>query len=73
MNDIAEAPHVKPLQIVLAWTIRTEGVISIPKAVKEPHIFENAKAATILFTQEELDRLDVAFPKPPQKVPLDII
>ncbi|RFU64722.1 aldo/keto reductase [Peribacillus glennii] len=73
VNEIAEDHRVKALQIALAWTIRTDQVIAIPKAVQEQHIFENAQAATIHFTQDELERLDEAFPRPQKKIPLDII
>lgn len=73
INEIAKKYNVKPLQIALAWTIRTNDVIAIPKAGQEQHVLENAEAAAIELTQEDLDRLDEAFPKPRKKVPLDII
>ncbi|GMO01336.1 aldo/keto reductase [Parageobacillus thermoglucosidasius] len=73
VNEIAKKYNVKPLQIALAWTIRTNDVIAIPKAGQEQHVLENAEAATIELTQEDLKRLDEAFPKPRKKVPLDII
>lgn len=73
VNEIAKKYNVKPLQIALAWTIRTDDVIAIPKAGQEQHVLENAEAAAIELTQEDLNRLDEAFPKPRKKVPLDII
>lgn len=73
VNEIAKKYNVKPLQIALAWTIRTNDVIAIPKAGQEQHVLENAEAAAIELTQEDLNRLDEAFPKPRKKVPLDII
>ncbi|BDG33604.1 aldo/keto reductase [Parageobacillus thermoglucosidasius] len=73
VNEIAKKYNVKPLQIALAWTIRTNDVIAIPKAGQEQHVLENAEAAAIELTQEDLKRLDEAFPKPRKKVPLDII
>lgn len=72
VNEIAKKYNVKPLQIALAWTIRTNNVIAIPKAGQEQHVLENAEAAAIELTQEDLNRLDEAFPKPRKKVPLDI-
>jgi diketogulonate reductase-like aldo/keto reductase len=62
--------NVKP---ALTWTIRTNDVIAIPKAGQEQHVLENAEAATIELTQEDLNRLDEVFPKPHKKMPLDII
>lgn len=73
IREIANKYKVKPLQIALAWTIRTNDVIAIPKAVQEQHVIENAEAATIELTKEDLDKLDKVFPKPTKKMPLDII
>jgi len=64
---------VQPLQIALAWTIRSNNVIAIPKAVKEEHVLANAQAATIQMTIEDLNKLDEVLPKPTRKIPLDII
>ncbi|KIL49417.1 aldo/keto reductase [Jeotgalibacillus soli] len=72
-NEIAQKYGVKPLQIALAWTIRSGQVIAIPKAVQEQHVFENAQAATIELSEEDLTRIDQAFPKPTRKMPLDIL
>lgn len=73
MVDLAEKYNVEPLQIALAWTIRTNQVIAIPKAVQEQHVLENAEAARIDLTEEELNRIDEVFPRPRKKMPLDII
>jgi diketogulonate reductase-like aldo/keto reductase len=73
INEIAAKYNVKPLQIALAWVIRTNDVIAIPKAVQEQHVIQNAEAATIQLTEEDLNRLDEVFPKPRKKMPLDII
>ncbi|PLT33543.1 aldo/keto reductase [Bacillus sp. V5-8f] len=73
IQDIANKYNVQPLQIALAWTIRSNNVLAIPKAVQQEHVLANAEAATIEFTQEDLDKLDQVFPKPTRKMPLDII
>lgn len=71
--EMARYYQVKPLQVALAWTIRTHHVIAIPKAVQEQHVYQNAEAACIELTPEDLDKLDKVFPKPRKKLPLDII
>ncbi|MCH6264378.1 aldo/keto reductase [Neobacillus citreus] len=71
--DIAHSHNVQPLQIVLAWCIRSNQVIAIPKAGQPEHVMQNAAAACIELTTEELARLDEVFPAPTRKVPLDII
>jgi diketogulonate reductase-like aldo/keto reductase len=73
LNKIAKEHNVKPLQIALAWTIRENDVISIPKASSVDHVIENAKAASIILSSEDLERLDKAFRKPSRKIPLDIV
>lgn len=73
IQEIATKHKVKPLQIVLAWSIRTNDVIAIPKAVQEQHIFENAETAKIELSDDDLAKLDEAFPKPTRKTYLDIV
>ncbi|MGG3574507.1 aldo/keto reductase [Bacillus gobiensis] len=73
VNKIAEKYNVSPLQIALAWTIRSNHVIAIPKAVQEQHVYQNAEAAIVELTEEDLNRIDEAFPEPRKKMPLDII
>ncbi|WP_445490188.1 aldo/keto reductase [Niallia sp. 03133] len=73
IKAIASQHQVEPLQIALAWTVRSGNVIAIPKASKENHVLQNAKASSIHLTEEELQMIDKAFPKPTRKMPLDII
>lgn len=73
IRQIAEHHGASPAQIALAWVIRGGHVIAIPKAVQEMHIRENAEAARIVLTEEELRQIDEAFPAPKRKMPLDIV
>ncbi|OOM76835.1 glyoxal reductase [Clostridium puniceum] len=73
LNEIAKEHNVKPLQIALSWTIRENDVISIPKASSVDHVIENAKAASIILSSEDIERLDKALGKPHKKMPLDIV
>ncbi|SDI49383.1 aldo/keto reductase [Natribacillus halophilus] len=73
IKEIAEKHEAKPLQIALAWTIRTNDVIAIPKGTSPTHVIENAEAATIELSAADLEKIDEVFPKPEQKMPLDII
>lgn len=73
IQKIAERRNVKPLQIVLAWAIRFNNILAIPKAVQEEHIVENAEAATIELTDAELKELNHIYPEPTRKIPLDIL
>lgn len=73
INEIAEEHDVKPLQIALAWTIRENDIISIPKAASINHVIENANAASIILSTEDIERLERVFKKPYRKMPLDIV
>ncbi|MBE7897760.1 aldo/keto reductase [Paenibacillus polymyxa] len=73
MVDIAASHGVTPSQIALAWVIRDGDVWAIPKAVHESHVRENAAAASIRLTPEQLQQIDEAFPPPTRKQPLDMV
>ncbi|MDY8045861.1 aldo/keto reductase [Paenibacillus polymyxa] len=73
MVDIATSHGVTPSQIALAWVIRDGDVWAIPKAVQESHIRENAAAANIRLTPEQLQQIDEVFPPPTRKQPLDMV
>ncbi|QDI91673.1 aldo/keto reductase [Salicibibacter halophilus] len=73
IKEIAEKHQAKPLQIALAWTIRTKEILAIPKGTSQNHVMENAEAATIELSEDDLQKLDKVFPKPDRKMPLDII
>ncbi|MCQ8278750.1 aldo/keto reductase [Acetobacteraceae bacterium KSS8] len=62
-----------PAQAALAWTLRIPGVLAIPKAGSVAHVRENAEAAAIALTEEDLDELDRAFPPPRSKRPLAML
>jgi diketogulonate reductase-like aldo/keto reductase len=70
---IAERHGVTAAQIALAWTMRADGVISIPKAVKAEHVRQNRAAADIVLSPEDLAELDRAFPPPSRKRSLEMI
>ncbi|MCC3382156.1 aldo/keto reductase [Paenibacillus farraposensis] len=73
MLDIAASHRATPAQIALAWVIRDGDVWAIPKAVQESHVRENAAAAHIRLTPEQLQKIDEAFPLPTRKQPLDMV
>ena len=73
VQSVAKDYEVTPSQLILAWTIRKSGVLSIPKASSSSHVRENAAAASIYLREDTLAQLEEAFPAPVRKVPLDII
>ncbi len=73
LSRVAARHDATPLQIALAWVIRQEGVIAIPRTGSPGHVRENAAAAGIELTQDDLAELDRAFPPPKKKRSLEMI
>lgn len=70
---IADAHRATPAQIALAWTLRHDHVIPIPKASDPQHVRDNRAAADIRLSDGDLAALDAIFPPPPRKRPLEMI
>jgi len=73
MGKLAKRHNATPAQIALAWVLREESIIAIPKAGTPEHVRENREALNIQLTQKDLEDLDNAFPPPTQKIPLEMI
>ena len=67
---MAERHDATPAQVALAWVIREDGVIAIPKAARMAHVRDNRGAADIRLTKRDLAELDESFPPPDDKHPL---
>lgn len=64
---IGRRHHVSASTAALAWVLRHSDVIAIPKAVKEPHLRENYRAAQLELTAEDLAEIDARFQAPTRK------
>ena len=64
LQEVAEQHAATPAQVSLAWVLRQERVIAIPKAGTEAHVRENRGALDIALTAEDIKALDRAFPPP---------
>ncbi|MGF1478184.1 MAG: aldo/keto reductase [Cyanophyceae cyanobacterium] len=72
LKAIAAQHSATPAQVALAWLLRQENVIVIPKATKIEHVKENRAALDLTLTNEDLAALDQAFKPPHRKVSLAI-
>jgi diketogulonate reductase-like aldo/keto reductase len=72
LKSIATRHGASPAQIALAWLLRQEQVIAIPKAVDPAHVRENRASLDILLTPQDLAELDQAFPPPRRNTPLEM-
>lgn len=73
VEEVADRHGVTPAQIALAWVLRQQGVIAIPKASTLSHVQENRAALEIPLTAEDLAELDAAFQPPSGPESLDMI
>jgi diketogulonate reductase-like aldo/keto reductase len=64
LTGIARRRSATPAQVALAWLLRQEGTIVIPKAARPEHMRENRGALDVALTEEDLATLDRAFPPP---------
>ncbi|HLL54542.1 MAG TPA: aldo/keto reductase [Myxococcaceae bacterium] len=65
LKEIADAHEATPYQVALRFLARRPLVFTIPKAAKAQHAQENAAAGDLRLTDEELRRIDAAFPAGP--------
>jgi diketogulonate reductase-like aldo/keto reductase len=70
LKRIAERHRATPAQIMLAWVMRHEHVIAIPKSARPERVRENVQAAGIMLSAEDLMELDKEFPPPRKAEPL---
>lgn len=73
LAKIAAAHGVSPAQVALAWLMRQDDVIVIPKSSRVAHIDDNLAALDLTLTDDDLAALDRAFPPPRRATPLDML
>ena len=73
LADVADRTGATPAQVALAWTMRDDRIISIPKAGSIAHVEENRAAADLVLSEADLAALDAAFPRPRGRVPLEML
>jgi diketogulonate reductase-like aldo/keto reductase len=73
LRPIAEKHGVSDLTIALAWVLRRDGVMAIPKAARADHVRANAAALDVTLDAGDLAALDAAFPPPKAKKHLEIL
>jgi diketogulonate reductase-like aldo/keto reductase len=75
VKNVAARHTATAAQVALAWLLRQEGVVVIPKAARRTHVRENRQALEIAraLTAADLEELDAAFPPPRRKIPLEML
>jgi diketogulonate reductase-like aldo/keto reductase len=73
LAEVARDRGATPHQVALAFLVRHEGVFAIPKAARVAHVIDVAGAADMVLTEDEVRRLEAAFPLPRAAGPLPVI
>jgi diketogulonate reductase-like aldo/keto reductase len=73
LREVASRHDVTPAQVALAWLLRQDGVITIPKATTIKHVDDNLAALDLSLTADDLATLDRHFPPPKRAEPLDML
>jgi diketogulonate reductase-like aldo/keto reductase len=73
LRHVAARHNATPAQVALAWVLRQDGVVAIPKAANIAHVREDYAALELHLTGEDLTALDRAFPAPTEAMPLAML
>lgn len=73
LKAVATRLGATPSRVALAWLLKQDGVVVIPKASSEAHVRDNHAALDLTLSAEDLAELDRAFPPPKRATPLAMI
>src|SRR5262249_16127054 len=73
LAEISRLRGATPAQVALAWLLRQENMIVIPKASRLEHVRENHGALDLKLAAADPTTLDRAFPSPKGRTPLDML
>lgn len=73
LKSVANRHGVEPAAVALAWVLRHDNVITIPKAASLEHARANAAAADLVLDPQDLQELDSTFPPPRGPTPLAML
>lgn len=73
LHEIAQRHGATPAQVALAWLMRHDDVIVIPKAGTPAHIDENLASLDLILTHDDFTALDHTFSPPKKAQPLEML
>ncbi|MDR2513719.1 MAG: aldo/keto reductase [Christensenellaceae bacterium] len=73
VGAVAKRHETTPFAVLLAFVLRQDWLVAIPKAGRIEHVLANAQAAELVLDEADLTLLDGAFPPPTRRQPLDIV
>jgi diketogulonate reductase-like aldo/keto reductase len=73
LEEVAAEHAVTPAQVALAWVLRQPNVMAIAKSGDPDHAFKNRATLDLHLTKDDLACLDVQFPPPTRRQPLEML
>jgi diketogulonate reductase-like aldo/keto reductase len=73
LTAVAKRHNATVAQIMLAWCLRHPNVFAVPKTSRVEAVRENAAAAALTLTAEDLAEIDRDFPAPGRAKPLEML
>jgi diketogulonate reductase-like aldo/keto reductase len=73
LQRVARRHGATPAQVALAWVLRQDDVVAIPKAASPAHVNENRAALDLCLAEQDFAELDRVFPAPKGPRPLEML
>ena len=73
LQEVAARHGASAAQVALAWLLRQDGMIVIPKATNLEHVRDNRGAIEVALSEGDLAALDRAFPPPKGRTALGML
>jgi diketogulonate reductase-like aldo/keto reductase len=73
LHEIAAAHGATSRQVALGFLVRRPSLFAIPKASHPEHVAENAEAGELRLSDDEIARIDAAFPRGPRPRELPVL
>lgn len=73
LKQVSQKLGATPAQVALAWVMRQDGVVAIPKASTVLHVRENRAALDLRLSVQDLAALDRDFPPPGARQRLEML
>ena len=70
--SVAAKYQISVIQLLLAFVLRQDNVVAIPKAGSIAHVRENARVLDICVSKEDWNVIDKVFCPPTEKMHLDM-
>ncbi|WP_254897364.1 aldo/keto reductase [Amycolatopsis sp. Hca4] len=73
LAEVASRHGITPARAALAWVLRSDGMIAIPRAGSPEHVRDNAAALEVQLDEDDVRLLDQAFPPPRTRRALEVL